>query len=167
LSPVAVGVVAYGCFVRGELDAAMEVGARAVSEAVRLGSLTAGLAERALANVCFYRQNAGEAGAWGAKMEEAALATGAPGLVAHAYYMPAVEATSVDQIFTAVQGFIESRDAMDIAITIKLGRMLSVNDVVRNTRRELVPNRDPLSHHSSRAPRYVSHTGRILLTSGR
>ncbi len=49
------GVVAYGHFVRGELDAAIEVGERAVAEAERLGSLTAGLAERALGNAFFFR----------------------------------------------------------------------------------------------------------------
>ena len=48
-------MVAYGRFVRGELDAAIEAGERAVAEAERLGSLTAGLAERALGNALFYR----------------------------------------------------------------------------------------------------------------
>jgi predicted ATPase/DNA-binding SARP family transcriptional activator len=95
LFPVALGVVAYGHFVLGELDAAMEVGTRAVAEAERLSSLTAGLAERALANVCFYKHRVMEANAWVAKMTEAALATGAPGIVAHAYYMHAVSETSV------------------------------------------------------------------------
>jgi predicted ATPase/DNA-binding SARP family transcriptional activator len=95
LFPVALGVVAYGHFVRGELEAAMEVGARAVAEAVRLGSLTAGLAERALANVCFYQQRPTEAMAWGAKMLEAAVRADAPNLVAHAYYMFAVAQTSL------------------------------------------------------------------------
>jgi hypothetical protein len=95
LFPVVLGIVAYGHFVLGELDAAMDVGARAVAEAVRLSSLTAGLAERALANVCFYRQQVVEANAWVAKMTEAALATGAPGILAHAYYMQAVSQTSL------------------------------------------------------------------------
>jgi tetratricopeptide (TPR) repeat protein len=105
LFPVALGVVSYGHFVLGELDAAMAVGARAVAEAVRLRSLTAGLAERALANVCFYRQRVVEANAWVAKMTEAALAADSPGIVAHAYYMRAVSQTSLGE-----PGFRESAE---------------------------------------------------------
>ena len=59
LYPVLLGVVAYGHFVRGDLEAAIEVGERAIAEAVRLGSLTAGLAERALGNAFFFRLQRG------------------------------------------------------------------------------------------------------------
>jgi hypothetical protein len=95
LFPVALGVVAYGHFVLGELAAAMQVGTRAVAEAVRLGSLTAGLAERALCNVCFYEQRIPDAVMWVERMEQAALATGAPGIIAHVYYMRSVAQTSL------------------------------------------------------------------------
>ena len=98
LFPVALGVVAYGHFVLGEFDAALEVGTRAVAEAERLGSLTAGLAERALCNLYFYRQQTAEASAWVAKMQQAALATGAPGIAAHVYYMRAVAQTSLGDL---------------------------------------------------------------------
>ncbi len=47
LYPVALGVVAYGHFVRGDLAAAVDVGERAIAAADRLGTTTAGLAERA------------------------------------------------------------------------------------------------------------------------
>jgi predicted ATPase/DNA-binding SARP family transcriptional activator len=95
LYPVLLGVVAYGHFVRGELTAAIEVGERAVAEAERLGSLTAGLAERAMGNAFFYRMQQAEAVALMERMIGAGNATGAPAIVAHAYYMCAVAQTSI------------------------------------------------------------------------
>ncbi len=95
LCPVVLGVVAYGLFVHGELDAAIEAAEHAVAEAARLNALTAGLAERTLANALFYRQRDAEAMVWMERMLEAARATGAPGIVAHAYYMRSVGQTSL------------------------------------------------------------------------
>ena len=95
LFPVLLGVVAYGHFVRGELEQAIEVGLRAVSEAQRLGSLTAGLAERALGNAYFFRLQQPEALALMEQMIEAARATDAPAVLAHAYYMCSVAQTSI------------------------------------------------------------------------
>ena len=97
LFPVLLGVVAYGHFVRGELEAAIEVGERAVAEAQRLGSLTAGLAERALGNAYFFRLQRAEAIALMEQMIDAARATGAQAILAHAYYMCSVAATSVHE----------------------------------------------------------------------
>ncbi len=95
LYPVLLGVVAYGHFVRGELATAIEVGEQAVAEAERLGSLTAGLAERALGNAYFFRQQQAEAIGLMEQMIAAADATGAPAVLAHAYYMCAVAQTSI------------------------------------------------------------------------
>jgi hypothetical protein len=95
LYPVLLGVVAYGHFVRGELATAIEVGEQAVAEAERLGSLTAGLAERAMGNAYFYRLQQAEAIGLMERMIGAAEATGAPAIVAHAYYMCAVAQTSI------------------------------------------------------------------------
>jgi hypothetical protein len=95
LYPVLLGVVAYGHFVRGELTTAIEVGKQAVAEAERLGTLTAGLAERALGNAYFFRLQQAEAIGLMAQMVAAADATGAPGVLAHAYYMCAVAQTSI------------------------------------------------------------------------
>jgi len=97
LYPVLLGVVAYGHFVRGELATAIEVGERAVAEAERLGSLTAGLAERALGNTFFFRLQQTEAIGLMEQMVDAARATGAPAIVAHAFYMCAVAQTSIGQ----------------------------------------------------------------------
>ena len=95
LYPVLLGVVAYGHFVRGDLEAAIEVGQRAIAEAVRLDSLTAGLAERALGNAYFFRLQQGEAIGLMEQMIDAATATGAPGILAHAYYMCSVAQTTI------------------------------------------------------------------------
>ena len=53
--PVAVGVAAYGRFIRGDLEGAIELGERAIAAADRLAVDSSGLAERALGNACFYK----------------------------------------------------------------------------------------------------------------
>ena len=94
LYPVLLGVVAYGRFVRGELDEdAVAAGEQAVAEAERLGSLTAGLAERALGNALFYLHHEETRAGWtdggGGQGDRGA------GIVAHAYYMRSVAQTSI------------------------------------------------------------------------
>ena len=88
--PVALGVVGYGRFVRGELTGAIEVGEQAMAAAARLGVGTSGLPERAMANALFYLRREGEAIPLMEVMIDATKATGAPSLVAHAYYMRSV-----------------------------------------------------------------------------
>lgn len=104
LSPVLLGVVAYGHFVRGDFVRAIEMGEHAVAEAERLGALTAGLAERALGNAYFFRLHQSDAIAWMERMVDAAQATGAAAIVAHAYYMCAVAQTSIGDLDRA-RGF--------------------------------------------------------------
>jgi len=53
--PVAVGVAAYGRFVRGDLESAIELGEQAVVAAQQLAIDGSGIAERALGNAWFYR----------------------------------------------------------------------------------------------------------------
>jgi predicted ATPase/DNA-binding SARP family transcriptional activator len=93
--PVALGVVGYGRFVRGELTGAIEVGEEAVAAAERLGVGTSGLPERAMGNALFYLRREHEAIPLMDRMIDATKATGAPSLVAHAYYMRSVAETSV------------------------------------------------------------------------
>jgi predicted ATPase/DNA-binding SARP family transcriptional activator len=95
LYPVALGIVAYGLFVRGELDPAIETGERAVAAATRLGAPTMGLAERAMGNAHFYLDRPDEADAWADRMIEEAIALETPSAIAHAYYMRSVAATSL------------------------------------------------------------------------
>jgi predicted ATPase len=95
LFPVALGIVAYGRFVRGELDPAIDAGERAVAAAVRLAAPTMGLAERAIGNARFYQDRPAEACAWTDRMIAAATALDAPTLIAHAYYMRSAAETSL------------------------------------------------------------------------
>jgi predicted ATPase/DNA-binding SARP family transcriptional activator len=93
--PVALGVIAYGRFVRGELDASVEAGEAAGGAAVRLGTPTYGLAERAIGNALFYLDREVEACEWMDRMLDAATAVDSPSLIAHANYMRSVAETSV------------------------------------------------------------------------
>ncbi|MCU1429557.1 MAG: helix-turn-helix protein [Actinomycetia bacterium] len=95
LCPVALGIVAYGRFVRGDLDAAVDAGERAVELADALGASTLALAERAVGNALFYLGRVPEAITWMDRMVTCAEDLGEPGMLAHAYYMRSVAETSV------------------------------------------------------------------------
>ncbi len=95
LYPAALGIVAYGRFVRGELEAAVSIGNDAVRLAAALGSSTLGNAERAIGNAEFYRDNVTDAIAATERMLEIAGDARAPGMVAHACYMLSVAESSV------------------------------------------------------------------------
>jgi hypothetical protein len=92
--PVAVGVAAYGRFVRGDLEGAVELGEQAVAAADRLGVDGSGLAERALGNAWFYRGDTERGVEWMDRMVASAR-TGSPARLAHALYMRSVAFTSV------------------------------------------------------------------------
>jgi hypothetical protein len=95
LYPIVLGVVAYGQFVRGDLQGAMATGYRAVAAAERSGLGTSGLPERALANAYYYLGSPRESAVWTDRMVSAAQASGHPGRVAHALYMRSVGLTSL------------------------------------------------------------------------
>jgi hypothetical protein len=95
LYPVALGIVAYGRFVRGDLDAAAEVGERAIAAADRLGTSTMGIAERAIGNARFFQGRPDEACVLADRMIERTIALDSASLIAHAYYMRSVAETSV------------------------------------------------------------------------
>jgi predicted ATPase/DNA-binding SARP family transcriptional activator len=95
LYPVVLGIVAYGRFVRGEFDSAIDAGEQAVAAADRLGASTMGLAERAIGNTRFYQDRAVEACEWTDRMIDEANALGTPNLIAHAYYMRSSAETSL------------------------------------------------------------------------
>ena len=63
-APIVLGVGAYGGFVRGDLEYAIEWGHQALDLAAQLGTETSGLAERALGNALFYRGDSDEAVEW-------------------------------------------------------------------------------------------------------
>ena len=92
--PVAVGVAAYGRFVRGDLESAIELGERAIAAAGQLAIDGSGLAERALANAWFYRGDTERGVEWMDRMITSAR-RGSPARLAHALYMRSVAFTSV------------------------------------------------------------------------
>jgi predicted ATPase len=92
--PVAMGVAAYGRFVRGDLEGAIELGERAVTAADQLAIDGSGLAERALGNAWFYRGDAERGVEWMDRMIASAN-KGSPARLAHALYMRSVAFTSV------------------------------------------------------------------------
>jgi predicted ATPase/DNA-binding SARP family transcriptional activator len=93
--PVVMAVVAYGHFVRGDLEAAVAVGHEALLAAKRLNVTSSGLAERALGNALFYLGRADEAIHWMQEMVASARDSGSPARLAHGLYMNSVAETSV------------------------------------------------------------------------
>jgi predicted ATPase/DNA-binding SARP family transcriptional activator len=94
LYPLALGIVAYGRFVRGELVETLDAARRAIAAASWLGTSTLGLAERAIGNALSFLGKEHEALMWMDRMVDAAEAAAIPGYVAHAYYMRSVGDTS-------------------------------------------------------------------------
>jgi predicted ATPase/DNA-binding SARP family transcriptional activator len=94
LGPLACAVAAYGRFVRGDMELAVELGERALALAEELGVDTSGLAERALANTWFYRGDPVVAVEWTDRMLASAR-EGTPARLAHALYMLSVANTSI------------------------------------------------------------------------
>ena len=92
--PLALAVGAYGRFVRGDLEAAIEQAERALDTAAAQGTDTSGLAERALANALFYRGDTEHATAFMDRMIASAR-TGSSARIAHALYMRSVSYTSL------------------------------------------------------------------------
>jgi tetratricopeptide (TPR) repeat protein len=92
--PVTVGVAAYGRFVRGDLEGAIELGERAVAAARELGVDGSGMAERALGNAWFYRGDYERGAEWTDRMIASAQ-RGSPARLAHALYMRSVAFTAV------------------------------------------------------------------------
>jgi predicted ATPase/DNA-binding SARP family transcriptional activator len=92
--PVTVGVAAYGRFVRGDLEGAIELGERAVAAARQLDVDSSGLAERALGNAWFYRGDDERGAEWTDRMIASAQ-RGSPARLAHALYMRSVAFTTV------------------------------------------------------------------------
>ena len=67
-APVVVAVAAYGRWVRGDLEDAIELAHRSIALADELGVPSTGLAERVLGNALFYSGETQEALAWMQRM---------------------------------------------------------------------------------------------------
>jgi predicted ATPase/DNA-binding SARP family transcriptional activator len=109
--PVAVGVSAYGRFIRGDLEGAIELGERAVAAARRLNVEGSGLAERALGNAWLYRGDYQRGAEWTDRMVASARG-GSPARLAHALYMRSVAFTTVGD---HVKGAEVAEDAANAA----------------------------------------------------
>ena len=108
--PIVVATAAYGRFVRGDLEGAIELGECAVGAAEQIGVECSGLAERALGNAWFYRGDALRASGWMDRMVASAR-SGSPARLAHALYMRSVAFTSVGDSVKGAQLAGESRAA--------------------------------------------------------
>ena len=94
-APIVLGVVAYGRWVRGDLDAAKALAHRSIAVADSLGEPSTGLAERVLGNAVFYSGATQDALRWMEQMVDAAEASGRAAALTHALYMSSVAHTSV------------------------------------------------------------------------
>jgi tetratricopeptide (TPR) repeat protein len=98
LAPTARAVMAYGAFVRGELDRAVSLAESAVADHARLGVPSTGLPERALGNALFFQGHRDAALTSIAAFVAATTAAGNPARIAHALYMHSVAQTSVNDL---------------------------------------------------------------------
>ena len=93
--PVAIAIVAYGHFVRGDLTSAIATAVEADAATQRLGVSSSGLAERTLGNAYFYLGDVEQALQWMDRMIESAHAAQAHARLAHALYMRSIAETSL------------------------------------------------------------------------
>ena len=91
--PIVRGVVAYGHFVRGDLEVGLAVAHDALDAAQGSNDPSSGLLERALANIYFYLGRTDDAVHWMDEMVRAARVTQSPARLAHALYMRSVAET--------------------------------------------------------------------------
>jgi len=113
--PTALAVSAYGRFVRGDMQNAVDLAHRALDISGGSALSASGLPERVLGNALFYMERTEEALHWMGRMELAARRAGVGGRIAHALYMQSVAQTSVgDEIRGAVLAG-EARAAADAA----------------------------------------------------
>ncbi len=101
--PTALAVSAYGRFVRGDMQTAIELAHRALDVHGASEPSASGLPERVLGNAHFYLEQTDEAFRWMERMQQSARRAGNNGRIAHALYMESVARTSVgDEIRGAV-----------------------------------------------------------------
>ena len=93
-APVVVAVAAYGRWVRGDLDDAVELARRSLGLTSELGVPSSGLAERVLGNALFFSGETQQALRWMERMVAVAEEGDSPAALTHALYMSSVAATS-------------------------------------------------------------------------
>jgi predicted ATPase/DNA-binding SARP family transcriptional activator len=113
-SPLVMAVGAYGRFVRGDLEGAIDLGESAIAAADRLHVDCSGLAERALGNAWFYQGEASQGLYWSDLMVASAK-MGSPARLAHANYMRSVAYTSIGDSANGIRFAEESRVAASMS----------------------------------------------------
>lgn len=112
LCPVVVATVAYGRFVRGDLDGALRVAERSVDLERQLQLPSCGLHHRTIGNVFYYRGQTRRAAEVCQQMADDARASGDDARLVHALYMASVGLTSAARTDEAHRLAL---DAVDIA----------------------------------------------------
>ncbi len=97
LRPLASAIQAYGAWVRGEYDTAMDLARAARREEEASGVVPSGLVERVLANVLWTIGRDDEGMVEGARHIELAQESGNRSRLAHAYYMSSVSLSSIGE----------------------------------------------------------------------
>jgi predicted ATPase/DNA-binding SARP family transcriptional activator len=101
--PTALALSAYGRFVRGDMQTAVDFARRALDASGGSELSASALPERVLGNALFYMEQTEEALHWMDRMQLSARRAGGAGGIAHALYMLSVAQTSVgDEIRGAV-----------------------------------------------------------------
>jgi predicted ATPase/DNA-binding SARP family transcriptional activator len=93
LAAAAWGIVAYGRYVRGEIDAAIDLGERAAELANRECTDCLGMADRALGNAYVFRGDTRRSSAALDRLVDEAAASGSDARIAHACYMRSLSET--------------------------------------------------------------------------
>ena len=93
LAPAALGIVAYGRFVRGEIETSIYLGEAAMAMAAETGASTHGIVERTLGNACFFQGDMASTNLAVSRLRDETLASGDDARIAHAHYMASLSQT--------------------------------------------------------------------------
>ena len=113
--PTAVGLAAYGLFVKGEMENAVVLARRAKEIESATDAVGCGLPERVLGNALFYLERTDEAMRWLRPMVTAARRSADPARVTHALYMQSVAVTSTGDSIHGAQLADEAWEAAERA----------------------------------------------------
>jgi predicted ATPase/DNA-binding SARP family transcriptional activator len=97
-APLVAAVAAYGHWVRGDLDTAIEAAHSSLELQAARQLPPSGLPERILGNALYFKGHTQDASVWIERMVEVARERGAPAGLAHALYMSSVASTSIEDV---------------------------------------------------------------------
>jgi predicted ATPase/DNA-binding SARP family transcriptional activator len=112
LIPTVLAIASYGRFVRGELDAAVEMADRSLAVESRAGQPPSGLNLRTLGNVFYYRGRTEDAARACERMTRAARDSGDDARLVHALYMSSVGLASAGR---AEESRLLAEEALSLA----------------------------------------------------